>query len=119
MTARNQIQLPSSSPSRRSRTYSYAKLLYRVDPHATSGFGFEGKLHKPGHQVAENELWPTLAIAALAACRRPQVPIIHDLPAISARIGSLLDSELAALEPAAQDQVLNVLHNHFAIRSSR
>lgn len=181
--SRHDVQLPCSSPTRRGRTYSYAKLLHHVDPQASSGFGFEGILLKPGLYVAENALWPTpeypstpilleyvdvhgmgpsepseyqrkhnqklyvlwrfdpdsrewielaravdegwamilrpAAIAALAACRRPVVPITHDLPAISARIGSLLDKELAVLEPDAQDQVLNVLHTHFAIRGAR
>ena len=56
---RRAVELPSSSPTRQGRRRSFAKLLYRVDPEALSGFGFHGKICRPGARIPEAELWPT------------------------------------------------------------
>jgi hypothetical protein len=54
------IRIPSSA----SRSYKgegcvWAKLLKRVDPRASDGFGFEGKYFKCGSFVDAEALWPT------------------------------------------------------------
>ena len=56
---RNAVQLPSSSPTRRGRHTSFTKLLYRVDPQVLNGFGFYGKICRPGARIPESDLWPT------------------------------------------------------------
>lgn len=56
---RDGVRLPSSSATRESRYKSFAKLLYHVEPHAATGFGFHGKICKPGAMVRESELWPS------------------------------------------------------------
>jgi hypothetical protein len=52
---RGGITLPRSSP-RKFRTY--AKLLYYVDPDDDTGFGFEGKIMRPGSVVSSADLRP-------------------------------------------------------------
>jgi hypothetical protein len=56
---RNAVVLPSTATTRGRRYASYAKLLYRVDLGALSGFGFHGKVCRPGARMAEADLWPT------------------------------------------------------------
>jgi hypothetical protein len=56
---RRAVELPSSSLTRQGRHRSFAKLLYRVDLNALSGFGFHGKICRPGARIPESELWPT------------------------------------------------------------
>ena len=57
--SRNLVELPSSSRTRQARHKSFAKLLHRVDADALTGFGFHGKICKPGARIAESELWPS------------------------------------------------------------
>jgi hypothetical protein len=47
---------------------SFLKLLSRVDPNAHDGFGFEGKLFRPGARVEPAELRPTSDY--------PEIPVI-------------------------------------------
>jgi hypothetical protein len=49
------IRLPRTSG--RTAVNSFAKLLNYVDPEASTGFGFEGKIFRPGATVTEAELW--------------------------------------------------------------
>lgn len=53
---RRGIMLPRSS-ARKCRE-DYCKLLVSVDPDAQSGFGFEGRIFRPGSIVSEADLWP-------------------------------------------------------------
>jgi hypothetical protein len=54
---RGGIQLPHSSP--RNCRNAFIKLLSHVNPEADQGFGFEGKILRPGSVVTEAELRPT------------------------------------------------------------
>lgn len=49
------IRLPRTSG--RTAGNSFAKLLNYVDPEASTGFGFEGKIFRPGATVTEAQLW--------------------------------------------------------------
>jgi len=51
------IRLPRTC-GRSTSANSFAKLLNYVDPEASTGFGFEGKIMRPGTTVTEAELWP-------------------------------------------------------------
>ena len=51
------IRLPRTG-GRSTGGTSFAKLLTYVDPEASTGFGFEGKILRPGTTVTETELWP-------------------------------------------------------------
>jgi hypothetical protein len=51
------VRLPRTAT--RSKAPSYATLLEKVDPHATSPHDFYGKYMRPGATVEERELWPT------------------------------------------------------------
>jgi hypothetical protein len=53
---RGGIRLPRSSAPRERNCF--LKLLYRVDPEADHGFGFEGIILKPGSVVAPSQLRP-------------------------------------------------------------
>ncbi len=49
-----QCRIPRTATRR--NAVCYAKLLDRVDPRATDGFGFVGRLLRPGDRLAESEL---------------------------------------------------------------
>lgn len=51
------VRIPCSS--KRNSSIAFAKLLYRVQPEAQNGFGFEGTLLRPGKLVPWSALWPT------------------------------------------------------------
>jgi hypothetical protein len=63
---RGGVRLPCSSP--RKTPHTFAKLLCSVDPEALTGFGFEGRLFRPGALVAPSELRPSIAY--------PEIPIL-------------------------------------------
>lgn len=63
---RGGIKLPCSSP--RNSKSSFAKLLSRVDPEATHGFGFEGTLWRPGATLTDAEIRP--------GPEYPEIPIV-------------------------------------------
>jgi hypothetical protein len=72
---RGGIQIPHTSP--RNCRDTYAKLLLRVDPRAPCGFGFEGKILRPGSTVTDAELRPSEEY--------PEMPVLLEYAQVAAQ----------------------------------
>lgn len=166
-----QCRIPRTA-SRRGAV-SYAKLLDRVDSQALDGFGFHGRLLRPGDEISEAELlegrtanpvllehteietargarrrWESLYILwrydpekviwieiaraqgtswdwavglrepARIALGRPSWGVVPKVAETCERIRSILEAELARLDPDQRRQVVASLHDQLAARAA-